>query len=920
MAEPAAKKARTEEPVAEEAKVEAKEEDVEHEQDATAVKGAKVSNAAFYVEDTTMNVMQGSNASTLMPLTDGGLQYLLAGAKANVGLTGGRHMFEVKILEAMAPLEDPNSKSRIPQPRSQVRVGFSTSASDPFLGESPDGVCFDSEGQFIHHKTKSKPSQSFTTGDVVAVVLNLEADSPNANTVSLFKDGVRVCKPQALPESLQGQALFPTITFKNLSLHYNFGPQPMVPLPFKCHMVNGASKGAAEEKTSTAPADGVYEVLFPIALPDQGGFQWLDQFLEDNKNYTELSDRAMLKWFEKSGLTRPKGYGPAARTSNDKPEMGMMISALDDLSVRRVLNAVAPIQKRNYVVMEIKSNLTKEERVEMASKWPGFKVVAKVLVGEPPAAFKKSSQALALEAKQMTSDMEHKAKWAQEKSKYMLQKQAWTMEKTKKEQARRMAKMQEKMKKKLEFEQKKKEALAKGEPAPEPEEEKEEEEEEPVEMDEPEPEEPMEVDPPKVELTAEEKKKWFAKGVVGDLTPYILNTSFPNFSLAEKDEGFSEIKYEFADAAKAKAYMKNYIQEMKLTSRIEELTPGEWFATKFKDWQKVSQQWRSKQNQLKAAEMQKVMDATAREMKIKEHEVAKAKAEKEGLEPPADLVLPEEPEEEDKDAQKAAFESLDVFSVEDVNDAGNGLALYHFWEHSDWQMLNLRFEMNLLVHAFRKDANDPDRTQVTTEHLGFYYNKYYKKQLNNKAFGLNTDEELLELIKDTVLILEHKGQKVLESQLPDELEVLHVFPMLTEEHRRERCRRENMGDDSLKLKIINPGNPVGPQIAAAAAAANAATNPAVAALAAVLRPAGPTMPVHPGMQPGMMMQNPMMAAQMAAQQGRPMMPWAPGAVRPQFPQQPGMVRPGMMGQQMGQQRPFMMGQQMGAAAWGGKGW
>lgn len=52
--------------------------------------------------------------------------------------------------------------------------------------------------------------------------------------MSLFKDGVRVCQPQPLPEALVGKALFPTVTFKNMTTYVNFGPEPLSPLPFKC--------------------------------------------------------------------------------------------------------------------------------------------------------------------------------------------------------------------------------------------------------------------------------------------------------------------------------------------------------------------------------------------------------------------------------------------------------------------------------------------------------------------------------------------------------------------------------------------------------------------------------------------------------------------------------------------------------------
>ena len=51
-----------------------------------------------------------------------------------------------------------------------------------------------------------------------------------------------------------------------------------------------------------------------------------------------------------------------SRTSNDKPEMAFNAPLMDDMSIRRILSTVAPIQNRNYVVMEVKGNLVKEER------------------------------------------------------------------------------------------------------------------------------------------------------------------------------------------------------------------------------------------------------------------------------------------------------------------------------------------------------------------------------------------------------------------------------------------------------------------------------------------------------------------------------------------------------------------------------
>merc|ERR1712226_615473 len=56
--------------------------------------------------------------------------------------------------------------------------------------------------------------------------LNLDANSPNANTISMFSGGVRCCQPQSLPESLKGKTLYPVVCFKNVALQVHFGPEP----------------------------------------------------------------------------------------------------------------------------------------------------------------------------------------------------------------------------------------------------------------------------------------------------------------------------------------------------------------------------------------------------------------------------------------------------------------------------------------------------------------------------------------------------------------------------------------------------------------------------------------------------------------------------------------------------------------------
>ncbi|CAK9115924.1 unnamed protein product [Durusdinium trenchii] len=329
-----------------------------------------------------------------MPFTDGGMQYLIGGARANLGIKKGRYLFEVKVVEAHNPSEGAQRSFRSTVSRNLVRVGFSTQGTSLLLGEGGDSVYFDNDGFYVADQKRESTSQRFSRDNVVAILLNLDAASPNANTV----DGVRVAQPQKLPEKLLGKPLFPHVSFKNITLHVNFGP-PSVPLPFTCLSV--AEVPTADGVEAPAPTkDGKYEVIFPVAVPDEGTFDWLDDFLDKNPKYVELSDRAIIKWAEKSGISHTEQS--TWKHCNDKPDPQFRVPLLDDFSARRVIQAVAPTQPRHYIVMEVKSNLVKEERSQLLKRFSEnyFKTVAEVVMGEPPADFKEKVHKALLTEKQ----------------------------------------------------------------------------------------------------------------------------------------------------------------------------------------------------------------------------------------------------------------------------------------------------------------------------------------------------------------------------------------------------------------------------------------------------------------------------------------------------------------------------------------
>merc|ERR1711920_225406 len=86
------------------------------------------------------------------------------------------------------------------------------------------------------------------------------------------------------------------------------------------------------------------------------------------------------------------------------------------------------------------------------------------------------------------------------------------------------------------------------------------------------------------------------------------------------------------------------------------------------------------------------------------------------------------------------------------------------------------------------------------DHLDFYYKKYYKKSLVAKSFGVSTLKELTDLVNNVVFVTD---KDVLESQLAEDMENFQIFVMLTEQERRDRNVRLDLGDEKARLKITH---------------------------------------------------------------------------------------------------------------------
>uniref|UniRef100_A0A7S2VQ84 HTH OST-type domain-containing protein n=1 Tax=Zooxanthella nutricula TaxID=1333877 RepID=A0A7S2VQ84_9DINO len=249
--------------------------------------------------------------------------------------------------------------------------------------------------------------------------------------------------------------------------------------------------------------------------------------------------------------------------------------------------------------------------------------------------------------------------------------------------------------------------------------------------------------------------------------------------------------------------MKAWVLDKKLTQRAEDLQPGEWFKQEFARWQEAYQKWRRVHSDWKDPAKRKALQAAKRAADKKggadgEGGEDKEKDDKEKEEPAEDA---EEKEEE------INAEDIDVFAVTDVCDLGSGEPLFANFVYEDWTLLSTRYELHLLVHAFRRDLDDPDRPSFSEAHLGFYYNRYFRKSFSVKQFGLEAFPALVELIKDTLGMDEKSG--FLKTILADDVS-LDDFVKYTEDHRRERQQRIDAGDETAKLRFTRPAPPPPP--------------------------------------------------------------------------------------------------------------
>merc|ERR1711920_949941 len=108
-----------------------------------------------------------------------------------------------------------------------------------------------------------------------------------------------------------------------------------------------------------------------------------------------------------------------------------------------------------------------------------------------------------------------------------------------------------------------------------------------------------------VSLTDEDRQVRFIKKLSPDVQPAEVSSSFAKFCLPDNDEGFDQIVYVWQPEEKCRDEMKQWQLNKKMTERVEDLKPGDWFKGKLDEWKKAVSGWKTAQREFKDPNLKK---------------------------------------------------------------------------------------------------------------------------------------------------------------------------------------------------------------------------------------------------------------------------------------------------------------------------
>ncbi|CAA0837168.1 Unknown protein [Striga hermonthica] len=253
-------------------------------------------------------------------LYEEGFAYCWSGARANIGIRGGKYCFGCKILSAQpVHMEDtPLDLQNI------CRVGISRGDEDVRnMGETLYSFGYGGTGKFSNSGSFLEYGERFEVGDTIVCAVDLES-SPMAS-ISFSKNGIWLGVAKyfdAGPNGLEvvgspvkrlhwESALFPHVLLKNVVVQLQFtiadGLNPVEGYkPWDAAVTDGnAMLGPDFSNFDDC------EVIMMVGLPASGKTTWAEKWVKEHpeKRYVLLGTNLVLEQMKVPGLLRKGNYG-----------------------------------------------------------------------------------------------------------------------------------------------------------------------------------------------------------------------------------------------------------------------------------------------------------------------------------------------------------------------------------------------------------------------------------------------------------------------------------------------------------------------------------------------------------------------------------------------------------------------------------
>ncbi|XP_022139874.1 heterogeneous nuclear ribonucleoprotein U-like protein 1 isoform X2 [Momordica charantia] len=314
-------------------------------------------------------------------LYEEGFAYCWSGARATIGITGGKYCFGCKVI-SLQPVEMDDTP---PDQQHVCRLGISRGDSPVGnLGETKQSFGFGGTGKFSNAGKFSDYGEKFGIGDTIVCAVNLESKplasigfSKNGKwlgTAIQFDAGPRGLGVVDSPlRKLQREsAFFPHVLLKNVVVQLQFSVEEgLAPEEgFKPWASALDDNNALLGPTFSNVRD--CEVMMMVGLPASGKSTWAKKWVDDHpeKRYVLLGTNLILDQMKLPGLLRKHNYGERFDRLMDRAT-----------GIFNVLLSRAASIPRNYIIDQ--TNVYKNARRRKLKPFADFQKIAVVVFPKP---------------------------------------------------------------------------------------------------------------------------------------------------------------------------------------------------------------------------------------------------------------------------------------------------------------------------------------------------------------------------------------------------------------------------------------------------------------------------------------------------------------------------------------------------------